>query len=191
MKIRDFKSEEDLKKMKVADIKKHVKEFNDHYAIKGYSKLNKSQLINTILTAQKRISTASAKPTAKPSAKPIFKTALKPASKPASKPETTDEKIDQLNKETLEILRKQSPKLILTPVPFLGKSMKALYDKLFEKYLAKASKIYDVPVLGEMRVKVWSTEFFKKEMRRVGYELKEQGYSFDVDNKTVRKPKKK
>tara|TARA_R110001632_G_scaffold54545_2_gene133674 strand:- start:170 stop:400 length:231 start_codon:yes stop_codon:yes gene_type:complete len=76
-------------------------------------------------------------------------------------------------------------------VPFLGKSMKALYDKLFEKYLAKASKIYDVPVLGEMRVKVWSTEFFKKEMRRVGYELKEQGYSFDVDNKTIRKPKKK
>ena len=41
MKLSDFKSEEDLKKMKVADIKKHVREFNNHYAIKGYSKLNK------------------------------------------------------------------------------------------------------------------------------------------------------
>lgn len=77
MKISDFKSEEDLKKMKVADIKKHVREFNEHYKIAGYSKLRKDQIINLILTAQKRISTASAKP----SAKPIFKTVLKPIKK--------------------------------------------------------------------------------------------------------------
>jgi len=56
MKTSDFKQEDELKKMKVADIKKHIKEFNEHYAIKGYSKLKKDQLINAVLTAQMRIS---------------------------------------------------------------------------------------------------------------------------------------
>ena len=73
MKVSDFKSEEQLLKMNVADIKKHVREFNDHYAIKGYSKLNKSQLISTVLTAQDRIRNAG-------------KSAPKPAVKPASEP---------------------------------------------------------------------------------------------------------
>ena len=63
MKTSDFKKEDELKKMKVADIKKHVREFNEHYAIKGYSKLKKDQLINAVLTAQMRISKSS---TAKP-----------------------------------------------------------------------------------------------------------------------------
>lgn len=58
MKTSDFKQEDELKKMKVADIKKHIKEFNEHYAIKGYSKLKKDQLINAVLTAQMRISKA-------------------------------------------------------------------------------------------------------------------------------------
>tara|TARA_R110001606_G_scaffold62031_3_gene144660 strand:- start:341 stop:511 length:171 start_codon:yes stop_codon:yes gene_type:complete len=56
MKVSDFKSEDDLKKMKVVDIKKHVREFNQHYKIAGYSKLKKDQIINVILTAQNRIS---------------------------------------------------------------------------------------------------------------------------------------
>jgi hypothetical protein len=63
MKTSDFKQEDELKKMKVADIKKHIREFNEHYAIKGYSKLKKDQLINAVLTAQMRISKSS---TAKP-----------------------------------------------------------------------------------------------------------------------------
>jgi len=61
MKISDFKSEEEMRKMKVADIKKHVREYNDHYAIKGYSRLNKDQLIQTVLTAQDRIRNAGKK----------------------------------------------------------------------------------------------------------------------------------
>lgn len=55
MKISDFKKEEELAKMKVTEIRKHIKEFNEHYAIKGYSKVKKDQLINMVLTAQDRI----------------------------------------------------------------------------------------------------------------------------------------
>ena len=62
MKTSDFKSESELKSMKVADIKKHVREFNEHYAIKGYSKLKKDQLINQVLTSQMRIGKGKGKP---------------------------------------------------------------------------------------------------------------------------------
>lgn len=55
MKISDFKKEEELAKMKVTEIRKHVKEFNEHYTIKGYSKVKKDQLINMVLTSQDRI----------------------------------------------------------------------------------------------------------------------------------------
>lgn len=55
MKISDFKKEEELAKMKVTEIRKHIKEFNEHYAIKGYSKVKKDQLINMVLTSQDRI----------------------------------------------------------------------------------------------------------------------------------------
>jgi len=58
MKVSDFKTEEQLRKMNVADIKKHVREFNDHFSLKGYSKLKKDQLISVILTAQTRIKNA-------------------------------------------------------------------------------------------------------------------------------------
>lgn len=70
MKISDFKTEEQLAKMKVQEIKSHVKEFNQHFAIRGYSKLPKSQLISLVLTAQDRIRNAN-KETAK--SKPISK----------------------------------------------------------------------------------------------------------------------
>lgn len=55
MKISDFKKEEQLAKMKVTEIRKHIKQFNEHYVIKGYSKVKKDQLINMVLTAQDRI----------------------------------------------------------------------------------------------------------------------------------------
>lgn len=58
MKVSDFKTEEQLKKMKVPEIKAHVREFNEHFGVKGYSKLKKDQLINVILTAQTRIKNA-------------------------------------------------------------------------------------------------------------------------------------
>ena len=64
MKVADMKDEDTLKKMKVLDIRKHVREFNEHYAIKGYSKVKKDQLINMVLTAQDRIKN-SKKPTPK------------------------------------------------------------------------------------------------------------------------------
>jgi hypothetical protein len=55
MKQSDFKSESELKAMKVAQIKQHVREFNDHLAIRGYSKATKDQLIGQVLTAQDRV----------------------------------------------------------------------------------------------------------------------------------------
>ena len=58
MKLSDFKSEDELRKMKIADIKAHVREYNDHYAIRGYSGLKKDQLINMVLTAQDRLRNA-------------------------------------------------------------------------------------------------------------------------------------
>ena len=59
MKVSQFPSEDLLKQMKVSELRSHIREFNEHYAIRGYSKLNKSQLISTILTAQKRVEKAS------------------------------------------------------------------------------------------------------------------------------------
>ena len=55
MKRSDFKLEPELKGMKVADIKKHVRAFNKHYAIQGYSKLKKNELVSAILSAQMRL----------------------------------------------------------------------------------------------------------------------------------------
>lgn len=55
MKRSDFKKEEELKGMKVGDIKKHVSAFNKHYAIRGYSKLKKAALISAVLSAQTRL----------------------------------------------------------------------------------------------------------------------------------------
>ena len=55
MKRSDFKLEPELKGMKVADIKKHVRAFNKHYAIQGYSKLKKTELVSAILSAQMRL----------------------------------------------------------------------------------------------------------------------------------------
>ena len=55
MKRSDFKLEPELKGMKVADIKKHVRAFNKHYAIQGYSKLKKAELVSAVVSAQKRL----------------------------------------------------------------------------------------------------------------------------------------
>ena len=61
MKRSDFKKEADLKSMSVGDIKKHVRTFNADYAIKGYSKLKKAELISAILSAQTRLGTKKTK----------------------------------------------------------------------------------------------------------------------------------
>lgn len=55
MKRSDFKKEEELKGMKVGDIRKHIEAFNRHYAIEGYSKLKKAALISAVLLAQTRL----------------------------------------------------------------------------------------------------------------------------------------
>jgi hypothetical protein len=82
MKISDFKSEEDLKKMTIPQIKMHVREYNEHYAIKGYSKLTKSQLISTVLTAQDRIRNAGKKAVAFKEPAPAPKRDLSKLTKP-------------------------------------------------------------------------------------------------------------
>lgn len=78
MRVSDFKSEEQLKKMSVADIKKHIREFNDHYGIKGYSKLKKDQMINQVLTAQMRIRNSKTAPATAKKAQPAKKAPAPP-----------------------------------------------------------------------------------------------------------------
>ncbi|MGI9556182.1 MAG: hypothetical protein ACR2M9_04900 [Cyanophyceae cyanobacterium] len=78
MKVSDFKTQEEMEKMKVAEIKAHVRAFNEHFAIRGYSKLNKSQLISEVLTAQMRIRNAASKPAPKPTEKPTPQKITKP-----------------------------------------------------------------------------------------------------------------
>jgi len=86
MKISDFKKEEQLAKMKVTEIRKHIKQFNEHYVIKGYSKVKKDQLINMVLTAQDRIRNSMKKKPRLVVVKdsPKKKEAPKSAEKPAS-----------------------------------------------------------------------------------------------------------
>jgi hypothetical protein len=77
MKVSDFKTQDEMEKMKVAEIKAHVRAYNEHFAIRGYSKLNKSQLISEVLTAQMRIRNAG-KPAPKPAEKPTPQKITKP-----------------------------------------------------------------------------------------------------------------
>lgn len=58
MKISDFPTEQQLRGMSVSALKSHIKEYNMHYSIRGYSKLRKDQLISEILTAQMRVRNA-------------------------------------------------------------------------------------------------------------------------------------
>jgi hypothetical protein len=82
--------EADLQKMNMSQIKAHIREFNDHYAIRGYSKLNKSQLISAVLTAQKRVASAGdpALPVKFPTAKKGGGTKKAPAKKAPAKKAT-------------------------------------------------------------------------------------------------------
>tara|TARA_R110000772_G_scaffold180930_2_gene292210 strand:+ start:478 stop:1350 length:873 start_codon:yes stop_codon:yes gene_type:complete len=102
MKVADMKDEDTLKKMKVLDIRKHIKEFNEHYAIKGYSKVKKDQLINMVLTAQDRI---------KNSKKPAPKAPKAKASPKAKKASPlTVTKADGSVKELKVRTKKEAPK---------------------------------------------------------------------------------
>lgn len=107
MRVSDFKTEAQLKAMKVADIKKHVREFNDHYAIRGYSKLKKDQLINAVLTATQRIKNSKGTQTppapAPAKKKPVKKKKLKIVS-PEKKEEikVTKKDIDNATKAVID-----------------------------------------------------------------------------------------
>ena len=50
-----FPTEAELRAMTVKQLRQHIKEMNKHYAIRGYYKMNKDQLINSIGTAHLRI----------------------------------------------------------------------------------------------------------------------------------------
>jgi len=90
MKLSQMPKEADLQKMNMSQIKAHIREFNDHYAIRGYSKLNKSQLISAVLTAQKRIANAGgpALPVKFPTSKKSGGAKKAPAKKATPKPAT-------------------------------------------------------------------------------------------------------
>lgn len=100
MKVSDFKTEEQLKEMKVPEIKAHVREFNEHYKISGYSKLRKDQLISEILTAQMRVRNAG-------------KEAPKPA--PKVMPKKTDPK--KREKREMELKQMKKAELVEMVLP--------------------------------------------------------------------------
>jgi hypothetical protein len=66
-----FPSEGELRSMTMPMLKTHVRDFNEHYAIRGYSKLKKDQLISAILTAQMRAGKKTTPPTPKPKTKSV------------------------------------------------------------------------------------------------------------------------
>lgn len=103
MKTSDFKKESDLKSMKVGEIRAHIRTFNDDYAIKGYSKLKKADLISAISKAQLRIAKEK-----KP--KLNIESAKKPASvaKPASAKKPASVKKPAAKKSPLNEKQKKS-----------------------------------------------------------------------------------
>jgi hypothetical protein len=111
----NFPSEQQLRAMSVAQIKKHIREYNEHYAIKGYSRLTKDQLISTILTAQLRV--GKGKPTGE------FKMPVKTSKKPEPKKETMPVKKEATKKTKKKLVIKEEPKKIelkpLSPVKTL------------------------------------------------------------------------
>lgn len=74
--------EADLQKMTVKELRNHIKQMNEHYAIRGYYKMNKDQLINAIGTAHMRIAKGSA---GHPEIKPLNKKAMPKKSMPKGK----------------------------------------------------------------------------------------------------------
>ena len=78
-----FPTEDELRKMNVKDIRAHIREMNEHYGIRGYSKMKKDQMINAIGTAVLRISKGAKgapdfkkKPMGKKSSNPVAKSIL-------------------------------------------------------------------------------------------------------------------
>jgi hypothetical protein len=184
MKISDFKSEDEMKKMTVGDIKKHVREFNEHYKISGYSKLKKDQLISQVLTAQMRVRNAgkaapkppAPKPPAPKPAAPKKKSAppkkkkgdagVSPAPAPAKAPDSA-----KLGKEnnfqglgiTREEALKLSPLSLFSKLPALPKAKIA--DKLG---IVSTTKLQRVPDEYEKltKLKGFKPAEFKKEFQQ-------------------------
>lgn len=133
MKVSDFKSEDELKKMKVADIKKHVREFNDHYKISGYSKATKSQLIGQVLTAQKRIRNAGG---SKPAPAPKPATPAKKAPKKQEKLTAKEIRDQQKIPYSVVLKRKDSDGIPYINVwdSFLMRAIKLQKDEKYPEY---------------------------------------------------------
>ena len=106
MKRSDFKKEEELKGMKVGDIRKHIEAFNRHYAIEGYSKLKKAALISAVLSAQTRL--GGAKKTKK-KVKLVIVEEPKKASPVAKKASPVAKKASPVAKKASPVAKKASP----------------------------------------------------------------------------------
>ena len=103
----NFPNEEELNKMTIPKIKAHIRDMNDHYAIRGYSKMNKSQMINAILTAHNRIRGTPAQP--KKKMQPMVKSKL---SKEDLKKKTKKQLISMLPKSSIRYDLLKKPELI-------------------------------------------------------------------------------
>lgn len=193
MKQSDFKSEEQLRSMKVADIKKHVRAFNDHYKISGYSKLKKDQLISQVLTAQMRVRN-SGKAAPKPPAP-------KPAT-PAKKSETPSFVKDGPKKtysQALRLKNKFEDKVIEVPYEIFKKAYQlssghkdpekrygdAAADR-FEKSLNRALKSSFKKLFGtkEFTPPQWEgkwRKFIEEEEENLDKQLKKRVKSLALD----------
>ena len=170
MKISDFKSEDEMKKMTVGDIKKHVREFNEHYKISGYSKLKKDQLISQVLTAQMRVRNAGKAAPKPPAPKPPApKKKSAPPKKKSAPPKAPDSA--KLGKEnnfqglgmTREEALKLSPLSLFSKLPALPKAKIA--DKLG---IVSSTKLQRVPDEYEKltKLKGFKPTEFKKEFQQ-------------------------
>jgi hypothetical protein len=184
MKQSDFKSEDQLRSMNVADIKKHVRQFNDHYKISGYSKANKSQLINQVLTAQDRIrnsgKSAPKPPTPKPAppkkkAPPTPKpptpkppTPKPPTPKPASSEKPSSATLGRDNNFTrLGITREEALKL--SPLSLFSKLPELAKGKIAENLgIVSSNKLQRVPdeYAKLAKLKGFKPTEFKKEFQQ-------------------------
>ena len=104
-----FPNEDELRKMNMTDLKKHVREMNDHYGLKGYSKLRKDQLINAILTAQMRISKGAPKESMKPIEMTVKKSIVEKKAM-EMKPKETKPKEKKAKKKAKLVIVEDKPK---------------------------------------------------------------------------------
>lgn len=133
-----FPTEDELRKMNMTELKKHVREMNEHYGIKGYSKLRKDQLINAIMTSQLRIKKGAPKETMKPIEMTVNKDIVeakkkemkpkKETKEPAKKPKKKAKLVIVDDKPKKKVMKKKSKTSTSDTLKSASEFLKSLTD---------------------------------------------------------------